>query len=885
MSLPKRFDKEQEQSIYQQWEDADCFEPAPEKDNPALVMMMPPPNVTGNLHVGHALDNTLPDIILRHARMNGKDAFYQPGTDHASIAVHVKLDGALRKEGKTRFDLGRDEFLKRAWAWKDEKAGAIQQQLRKLGTSCAWQRERFTMDEKYLPTVQQVFVEFYNRGLIYRGQRLVNWDPNMQTAVSDLEVSHAEVAGYLWHFKYPFADGFTYTAPNGTEMDGIIIATTRPETILADGAIAMNPSDPRAADLVGKEVVVPIVNRRIPLITDEYVDSDFGSGMVKITAAHDFNDWEVSQRCTTAEIPVINLMNPDATMNENCPPEYQGMDRFDARNKVIEDFKELGLFIKAEPHTHNVPRAERDDTILEPYLTNQWFVKGKPLAEKCLQAAKNGELEFINPRDDKIFHHWLNNIQDWCVSRQLWWGQRIPAWYKGDDVKVQMESPGEGWKQDDDVLDTWFSSAQWPFVTQNWPEETPELAKYYPGTAIMTGRDILFFWIIRMCMMGLELTGKVPFKTIYTHGMVLDEHGQKMSKTKGNTIDALEVIEQYGADAVRYTLAGVSTPGGLDIKLGESQIEQGRNFVTKIWNAARFLEMQQVTPVDELDLDSIQQPVNKWIVSQLAQAFERMDKAVESYQFHEVAGTLYDFVWATWCDWYLELAKGSLNGDDAAAAAETRQVMGWAWPKVLQLAHPLMPFVTEQLWQHLTAANNEQFLMQQAWPQHQSWPQDDTVAKAVNQLQEVVTAIRAVRSQYRVAPKARINVGVRTGNDAAISQLQQFMPQLTGLAGVANLSAQTAPNSATSATAVVGELELVLELGDVVDMAAERERIAKEMAKIEAELQKINGLLGNDNFRNRAPAKVIAENEAKQSELTLELQNLQRTLDQGKAAA
>lgn len=859
-----------EPAIAEEWEKHGCF--APSMQGEPFAIMMPPPNVTGTLHLGHALDNTLPDILVRRARMQGKNALYQPGTDHASIAVHVILEREWRKQGKTRFDYGREAFLEQAWAWKDQSAGTITGQMRRLGISCDWDNERFTMDPAYSHAVNQVFVMLYERGLIYRGQRLVNWDPKMQTAVSDLEVKHKEVNGNLWHVRYKFADGFTYDG-----KDGIEIATTRPETILADGAIAIHPDDKRAGDLVGRKVIVPIVNREISIVADAMVDPEFGSGMVKITAAHDFNDFAFYQRHKDeVDVPLINLMTPDAHMNANCPAAYVGLDRFEARKKIVNDLDELGLLVKVEPHVHNVGHAERDDTVLEPYLTWQWYVKGEPLAKKCLEAADKGEIAFVNDRDARVYRHWLENIQDWCVSRQLWWGHRIPAWYRDvpgsaePEVYVGEHAPeGDGWRQDEDILDTWFSSALWPFVTQGWPNGSERLQAFYPGHVIMSGRDILFFWLVRMMMMGLELTNRVPFKAIYTHGMILDENGQKMSKTKGNVIDPMVMIDQYGSDAVRLTMATIASSE--DMRFSTGKVEQSRNFCTKLWNAARFLTMQGVVYTAEeahaLELEAVAHPVNLWLMGELKAMMAQLDKHLDAYEFNQAAQLVYHFTWGTWCDWYLELTKPLMAGQMGTdVAAETKLVAGWAFDKVLRALHPFIPFITEQLWQQHVLADHA-YLITQRWPEYANWPENAGASARIRKLVAVIGAIRQARTTHKISPKAELPVGVRGLADGDLEMLQQEQALLKALAGVGSLGLREVAAGPGEAVAVVEGAEFILNLEGLIDFAAERARLERDMAKQEQEMAKIQGLLDNPNFAGRAPADVLEQNRNRLREL------------------
>lgn len=865
--LEKRYDfRIIEDARNQMWEQSGAY--APKMGGDPFAVMMPPPNITGTLHLGHALDNTLPDILVRRARMQGKSALYQPGTDHASIAVHVVLEKQFSKEGKNRFDYGREAFMEKAWEWKAHSQGTIQSQLRRMGISCDWDNERFTMDDAYSKAVSKVFVELYERGLIYRGQRLVNWDPNMQTAVSDLEVRHKEVKGHLWHFKYPFADGVTYAGE-----DGISIATTRPETILADGAVAINPEDPRAKDLVGKFVIVPLVNRKIPIIADDYVDPEFGSGMVKITAAHDFNDFEVYKRHPDAGIPLINLLTPEAKMNENCPADYVGLDRLAARKKVIGDFKELGLFIQEVEHTHNVGHAERNEVVLEPYLTNQWFIKGEPLAEKVLHAIKTEQVQFVYDRDRRYMEHWLNNIQDWCISRQLWWGHRVPAWYKEEEVHVGEDSPGEGWQQDEDIFDTWFSSALWPFVTQGWPEKTDRVEQFYPGQVIMNGRDIVPFWDIRMLMLGLEFMEEVPFKAVYSHGLILDEKGQKMSKSKGNVVDPIALLDAYGADAVRLTMASIASAE--DMRFSEQKVEQNRNFCTKLWNAARFMEMKGV----ELQTDdmppALTHPVNQWLLSELQAVSTKLDEHFDAYEFNQVGYQLYHFTWGIFCDWYLELIKPILDGEDSAEKAETLYFSGWAFEKILRLMHPVIPFISEEIWQNQTGLTATDMLMTRSWPQAATWPTFAEAQSDITWLMTVVTSLRRVRSVGGVPVKSKVNVQVRD-DEAVAKKLKEWLPFLHALANVDAIGQQTAAAQAGEMTAVAAGTELIIPLQGVVDLAGEQERIQREIAKQEGELGKIDKLLNNPGFVSRAPAEVVAENKAKKEAILADLELLKQ---------
>ena len=872
--LNKTYNPSEVESIrYQQWEEKGLFENDVNSSKTPYTIMIPPPNVTGTLHVGHGLTMSLQDMLIRYNRMNGKDALWQPGTDHAGIATQRIVSQNLAKKGISRKEIGRQEFLKHVWEWKEQSGGTITSQLRRLGASCAWSRERFTMDDGMSKAVLKVFVDLYNKGLIYKGNRLVNWDPNYQTAVSDIEVKFKEVKGHIWHFKYPFTEkGFTYDGDNG-----IHIATTRPETILADGAIAINPEDPRAKDLVGRKVTVPIVNREIPIIADDYVDIDFGSGMVKITAAHDFNDYEVAMRHPEANIPLINLMNPDASMSKECPESYQGLDRFEARKKIIADFKELGLFEKEVEHINQVPHAERDDTILEPYLTEQWYVKAAPLAKKAADAVRDGRTKFVPENWSKTYFQWMDNIQDWCISRQLWWGHQIPAWYRGDEVYVGMEAPeGEGWVQDEDVLDTWFSSALWPFSTLGWPEKTPELEKYYTTDVLVTGHDIIFFWVARMMMMSLEFMDEVPFKTVYVHALVKDEHGQKMSKSKGNVIDPLTIVDKFGSDALRFTMAALAAPGR-DVKLSEAKVESHRNFCTKIWNSARFAEMNEVSYDANFDTSTVKHPVNKWIIGQVGQLISNVDQSYTDYRFNDMAAQLYQFTWNTFCSWYLELSKPLMNSDDTELVAETKNTMGAVLEVLMRLMNPVMPFITEEIWQPLT--NSSDNLMVQPWPTVDGWAVDKQANSDIDWLINVVNSIRNVRSESNVPPKARIDALYKDATDEDSSRLQTYAIFFEKMAGISSFTATEKQAGQTDVVAVAEGFEVILPLEGIVDFEAERKRVAKEIEKFETELSKIQGMLGNPSFVDRAPDHVVAEQKAKQEALMADLSKLKAVLE------
>lgn len=849
-----------EEKQYKAWEQAGIFEPSMDSSKEPYAIMMPPPNVTGTLHVGHVLDNTLPDMLIRRARMMGFDAIYQPGTDHASIAVHVVLDRQFKEQGITRFELGREKFLEKAWDWKKHSAGIITQQMRRIGVSCAWEKERFTMDEGLSKAVQKVFIDMYNKGLIYRGQRLVNWDPIMQTSVSDLEVKHQNVNSHMWHLNYPLEDGSHLT-----------VATTRPETMLGDSAVAVHPDDERYAHLVGKTISLPLTDRKIPVIADKYVDPEFGTGVVKITPAHDFNDFEVGKR---HNLKNINILTKEAKLNDNVPEKYQGMDRFVARKQIVQDFEELGLLEKIEPHSHPVGHAERNDTILEPFLTEQWFVKGKPLAEKCLKVADEGKVEFLNNRDKKVYYHWLENIQDWCISRQLWWGHRIPAYYSNDGEIYVGDTPPEGWKQDDDILDTWFSSALWPFSTLGWPEDTAELKRFYPGKAIMPGPDILPFWIIRMMMMGVEFMDEVPFEKIYTHAIIRDGEGQKMSKSKGNVVDPMVIINEHGADALRHMLVSQSALGQ-DIRLSEKQVEGSRNFCTKLWNASKYAEMNGVILNDTLDTASLTHPVNQWIIGELAAFTEKLDKAFEDFRFNEVGSLLYHFTWDNFCDWYLELTKPLMNSDDETLANETKQTMGFVLENILRLASPVMPFITEEIWQNLVKRQENEFLMTQKWPEPKNWSVNAEAKNEINWLISTVSAIRTLRTESRIPVKAQIDAFTRSASKEDMAKFEKHQPFFSFLCKINSFTERKEEAGQNDAVAVVEGMEIILPLEGVIDFAAEKERVAKEIEKKRQELNKIQSMLNNKNFVDRAPEDVVMAQKNLAAELMQDLTRLE----------
>ena len=859
--------------IYQAWEAAGAFRAGrPERAGAkAYSIVIPPPNVTGSLHMGHALNNTLQDILARFARMRGRDVLWQPGTDHAGIATQMVVERQLmERQQPGRRAMGREAFIERVWEWKAESGGAIVNQLKRLGASCDWSRERFTMDEGLSRAVVKVFVELYREGLIYKDKRLVNWDPKFLTAISDLEVLQVEQKGHLWHFRYPYADD---------PSKYICIATTRPETMLGDGAVAVRPDDERYKHLIGRLVRLPLAERLIPVIGDEYPDPEKGSGAVKITAAHDFNDFEVWQRHREQDYfkrqlngGLINLFTPDAKMNENCPPQYRGLDRYEARKRIVADLEALGLVDKIENITHAVPHGDRSNAVIEPYLTEQWYVNAQELAKPAIAAVREGKTRFVPQNWENTYFNWMENIQPWCISRQLWWGHQIPAWYGPDEniFVAQTEAEAQSLadkhygkpaklRRDEDVLDTWFSSALWPFSTLCWPEKTPELARFYPTDALVTGFDIIFFWVARMMMMGMHFMKQIPFHDVYIHRLVRDAAGAKMSKSKGNVVDPLGVIDQYGADALRFTLARNVNPGH-DIRLGPQDVENNRNFATKLWNAARFVEFNEAKTVAGFDPKSARQPLNRWIAHETAKAAAEITQAIETYAFGDAAAAAYRFVWNVYCDWYVELSKPLLTGSDAAARDETRAMAAWARDEILKLLHPFMPFITEELWG--VTARRDALLALSVWPQLEGLA-DDKAEAEIGWVIDLITAVRSMRAEMNMtAAIPLVLAGASTETQARAARWAEFIKRL---ARVSDISAAAAPPPGSVQLLIRGEV-VALPLKGVIDLAAERARLGKEMQKAEADIARVDAKLGNANFVARAPEDVVVEEKEKRAE-------------------
>jgi valyl-tRNA synthetase len=863
---------------YRRWEEANAFAAQPDSNQKPFTIVIPPPNVTGSLHMGHALNNTLQDVLIRYQRMNGRDALWQPGTDHAGIATQMVVERQLDAQGISRHDMGREAFIKRVWEWKAESGGTITGQLRRLGSSADWARERFTMDEGLSAAVIKVFVDLHKQGLIYKDKRLVNWDSKLLTAISDLEVESREVKGYLWYLRYPI---------EGVPDRHIVVATTRPETMLGDTGVAVHPDDPRFADLIGKHVLLPIVNRRIPIVADEYSDPEKGSGAVKMTPAHDFNDFEVGRR---HNLEVINIFDQHARLNENAPAEYQGMDRYAAREKIVAAFEHLGLVEKIEPHTHTVPYGDRSGVAIEPWLTEQWYVDAKTLAQAPIEAVKSGRIELIPKSEERTFFQWMDNIQPWCVSRQLWWGHQIPAWYgpdghffvELDEAAAKAAAKAHYGKdveltRDKDVLDTWFSSALWPFSTLGWPEQTRDLKRYYPTDVLVTGKDILFFWVARMMMMGLHFMKEVPFHTVYLHGLVTDEKGQKMSKSKGNIIDPLDLIDKYGADALRFTMASIAAQGR-QIKLSTQRVEGNRNFATKLWNAVRFCEVNGCLPAPGFDPATCKLTLSKWLISELTQSAARLTEAIEQFRFNDMANELYSFIWGTYCDWYLEFAKPVLSGDDAQAAAEIRAVTAWSIDRLLHLLHPIMPFITEELYEKFIGGQG--LLIRDAWPQLPLSLVDAKAQAEIGWVVRLISDIRAVRSEMNVPAGAVLPLVVREANAETRARLERYGALIKRLARIGDIDTGSGAVPQGSVQIVLDEATFALPLADIIDFAAERARLKKEIGKLDGEIGKIDGKLNNAAFVAKAPPEVVDEQRERREDALATKQRLGRALRQ-----
>jgi valyl-tRNA synthetase len=904
-----------ERRIYERWESHGWF--APKGSGTPYCIVIPPPNVTGTLHMGHAFQHTLMDMLTRYHRMRGDDTLWQPGTDHAGIATQMVVERQLNAEGKRRTDFTREEFVARVWKWKEQSGGTITAQMRRLGDSVDWTRDRFTMDPGLSRAVVEVFVRLYDEGLIYRGKRLVNWDPVLLTALSDLEVQSEEEEGHLWHLRYPLADGSGH----------VVVATTRPETMLGDTAVAVNPEDERYKSLIGKQVRLPLADRLIPVIADSYVDAEFGSGCVKITPAHDFNDYEIGQR---HGLEAINIFTPRAALNENVPERFRGLDRFEARKRVLQELSEAGLLERTEKHRLMVPRGDRSGAVLEPYLTDQWYVKIAPLAAPAIAAVEEGRTRFIPENWSKTYFEWMRNIKDWCVSRQLWWGHRIPAWYDEagnvyvarDEEAVRSKyglSASVPLRQDEDVLDTWFSSALWPFSTLGWPDRTPELQKFYPTSVLVTGFDIIFFWVARMMMMGLKFMGDVPFRDVYITGLIRDEHGDKMSKSKGNVIDPLDIVDgidlerlvakrttglmqpqmaasiekntrkQYpdgiaahGTDALRFTFAALASPSR-DIRFDLGRVAGYRNFCNKLWNAARFVTLTLGEPATHTGPEELS-VADRWIRSRFGQMLGKVESALREYRFDYAASALYEFTWYEFCDWYLELTKPILQSDTASEQAKrgTRRTLAQMLEALQRALHPLMPFITEEIWQRAAplAGVSGDTVMLQPYPTVEEFPQDEEAEREIDWIRNFILGVRQIRSGMDIAPSKRLPVLLQNASPLDIARTEKHRAYLDRLAGLESLQVlepgATAPQSAT---ALLGEMTLLVPMAGLIDAAAEVERLSKRIAKAQDDLRKTRAKLSNENFVRNAPENIVTQERERAADLERTVTSLQAQLE------
>ena len=859
-NIQKNYDpKDVEKRLYDFWMEKDYFHPEIDKSKEPYTIVMPPPNITGQLHMGHALDNTMQDIIIRFKRMQGFCALWLPGTDHASIATELKIVEKLKEEGLTKEELGREKFLERAWQWKEQYGGRIVEQLKSLGSSCDWKRERFTMDEKLSEAVIEVFIRLYEKGLIYRGERIINWCPCCLTSISDTEVEYEEQGGNFWHIRYPVKGSDEY----------VTIATTRPETMLGDTAVAVHPDDERYTHLIGKTVILPLVNREIPVIADTYVEMEFGTGVVKITPAHDPNDFEVGLR---HDLPVIDIMNDDATMNKNAGI-YEGLDRYQARKKVVEDLEKLGLLEKVEAHSHNVGTCYRCNTVIEPKASLQWFVKMKPLSIPAIEVVKNGATQFVPERFAKIYYNWMENIQDWCISRQLWWGHRIPAWYCQDcgHMQVSRTEPercekcdSTNLKQDEDVLDTWFSSALWPFSTLGWPEKTEDLDYFYPTSVLVTGYDIIFFWVARMIFSGVEHMKKEPFKYVLIHGLVRDAMGRKMSKSLGNGVDPLEVIDNYGTDALRYALTIGTSPGN-DMRFSEEKLESSRNFANKIWNAFRFAMMNFDEDVDFSEINTeLFSLADRWILSRVNTVSREVTENLEKFELGIGLQKIYEFIWEEFCDWYIELVKPRLFNREASGRQEAMFVLNEVLKVSMKLLHPFMPFITEEIYRHLRT--DDESVMISEWPVYRLEWDDPDSEKKMYSIMEAVRSIRNIRAEMKVPAARKIKVLFIIEDEelgTIFNKEESTFMRLSGVSGfTVSKNKSDIPDGAVSS--VISGVEIFIPLEDLIDFDKELKRLYKEKENLEDELKRVNGKLGNESFVSKAPVQVVEAEREKQ---------------------
>lgn len=859
--LDKTYDpKNFEEKIYAEWEAAGDFKPNMNKNKEAFAVVIPPPNVTGVLHMGHALDDTLQDILIRYNRMLGKNVLWQPGMDHAGIATQMVVERNLAAEGITRHDLGREKFIETVWQWKEKSGGTICKQLRRLGASCDWSRARFTMDEGLSRAVRKIFVRLYKDGLIYKAKKLVNWDSKFMTAVSDLEVVQKETVGKMYYYKYPI---------KGEEGEFVHIATTRPETMFGDTAVAVSKDNEKLKHLIGKECIIPIINRAIPIVADDHADPEKGTGAVKITPAHDFNDFEVGKR---HNLPLINILNPDATLNENTP--FAGMDTQSARKATIAKLEELGLMEKIEDHPMVIPYGDRSNVVIEPMLTDQWFVDAPTLAKEAIRAVEDGEMQFVPKSYEKTYFEWMRNIQPWCISRQLWWGHQMPIWY-GPDGEIFCEENEEEAQaaadrhygsrveltRETDVLDTWFSSGLWAFSTLGWPDKSEYLDTFYPTSVLVTGFDIIFFWVARMMMMSMYVMKKVPFKKAYIHGLVRDEQGRKMSKSKGNTVDPMEIIEKYGADALRFFMAAMETQGR-DINVSEARIQGYRNFATKLWNSARFGEMNECALPADFDENGVKHPVNRWIVAKVKEATVELTENLDNFRFSDAANTVYQFVWGAFCDWYIEMIKPILYGSNEEEKAETRAAFAWVLNRILVILHPFMPFITSELWNN-TGTRSER-LINVSWPKNESF--DTAAIGDIDWVIELIGSIRSLRAEMNLPAGAKLTVLLKGANADSLAHLLRFKPIICSLARLEDICGYEDEITPDMVQSVFREASLLIPLKGVVDFAAERERLQKELAGLEQNLAGYERKLSNPSFVERAPAAVVEEEKRRRAE-------------------
>lgn len=859
--LEKTYDpKNFEEKIYAEWEAKGAFKPNMNKNKEAFAVVIPPPNVTGVLHMGHALDDTLQDILIRYNRMQGKNVLWQPGMDHAGIATQMVVERNLAAQGITRHDLGREKFIETVWQWKEKSGGTICKQLRRLGASCDWSRARFTMDEGLSRAVRKIFVKLYKDGLIYKAKKLVNWDSKFMTAVSDLEVVQKETVGKMYYYKYPI---------KGEEGEYVHIATTRPETMFGDTAVAISKDNEKLKHLIGKECIIPIINKAIPIIADEHADPTKGTGAVKITPAHDFNDFEVGKR---HNLPLVNILNPDATLNENTP--FEGMDTQSARKKTIETLDSLGLMDKIEDHPMVIPYGDRSGVIIEPLMTDQWFVDAPKLAVEAMRVVENGDMEFVPKTYEKTYFEWMRNIQPWCISRQLWWGHQMPIWYGPDETIFCEENAEEAQaaadkhygkhvelRRETDVLDTWFSSGLWAFSTLGWPDKTEYLDTFYPTSVLVTGFDIIFFWVARMMMMSMYVMKQVPFRKCYIHGLVRDEQGRKMSKSKGNTVDPMEIIEKYGADALRFFMAAMETQGR-DINISESRIQGYRNFATKLWNSARFGEMNECILPNNFDINSVKHPVNKWIAAKAKQTSNELTENLNNFRFSDSANGVYQFVWGSFCDWYIEMTKPIFYGSDEALKNETRATFAWVLDRILVMLHPFMPFVTAELWNN--THSSDQDIINAQWPEIEKINNDDVTR--IDWAIELITAIRSLRAEMNLPAGAKLTAYLKGCNQQSVENLQHFNDIICSLARLEKAEVYNGEITPDMVQTVCKESSILIPLKGIVDFAAERERLQKELDGLNKNLEGYVRKLSNPSFVDKAPAAVVEEERRRQAE-------------------